>query len=228
MIVIRDKAELTRLISLLRTGDQLFFGGSGWWSEAIDAWTDSVISHCATWSEAVEAWTDSVISHCATVIAEGSLRWLIEMLPGGIRVSSLRHRVEEAEDCWAALLRRASRPKTDPVVWRATEFLGMGVKYDYGAIRSYFFGNRPKEDSARLYCSELSGILIRESGLLPREFSAALTPQEVAMLRVYEPDYYCLAWKNGAPKEIRGFNSMDPREGLVGRSVDMGERRNGG
>jgi hypothetical protein len=63
------------------------------------------------------------------------------------------------------------------------------------------------EDYSKLFCSELASAALEHSGAIGSINASEVTPIDLCMFSIYEPNYYQI---KGKPKAISGYNSLDP------------------
>ena len=188
-------SSLDQIRSRIRTGDVFAYGaGRG----------------LAQW---IESFTDSDQSHVSKAVVQGALLQVVEATVKGSKARLLSKNWKKAADVWWLPVRRSWLKDGTYDVASELVFLAdvceRRVPYDFAALRPRVWrGGRPPEDYSRLYCSELAALGFRRAGVY--NGTAELTPIEVCRLAVYEPDYYCLKWGEEGPKEIDGYNTVDP------------------
>jgi len=64
------------------------------------------------------------------------------------------------------------------------------------------------EDFAELFCSELIAAALEASGAISHLNASEVTPQDLCMFSIYQPDYYQL--KGEEPLIIKGYNTLSP------------------
>jgi len=158
----------------------------------------------------IESFTGSDQSHVSTAVANGPLLMVAEAIAEGAVIRPLTFNWQKADDVWLLPL---GGPLSFALEERLLAYLAdiaqRQVPYDLRALMPRVWRNgRPPEDFSRLYCSELVALGMRHMGLY--QGTVELTPVEVCRLAVYAEDYYCLKWDDAGPKEIEGYNTVDP------------------
>lgn len=161
----------------------------------------------------IESFTDSDQSHVSKAVAHGALLQVVEATAKGAKVRLFSKNWEKAADVWWLPVRRLwlkdGTYNVDAELAFLADVCERQVPYDFAALRPRVWKKgRPPEDYSRLYCSELSALGFRRAGVYGG--TAELTPVEICRLAVYEPDYYCIKWDEEGPKEIEGYNTVDP------------------
>jgi len=171
----------------------------------------------------IESFTDSDQSHVSLAIVQGPLLMVAEAIGAGTKVRPVNLNWENAADMWYLPLRQEL---LDPLaLYKLLDFIRdvseREVPYDFRALLPGQWRNRrPPEDFSRLYCSELISLGFLRAGLY--EGTPELTPAEVCNLNLYEDNYYCIKWGRDGPKEIPGYNTVDPRGNLFSTMPPVG------
>ncbi len=199
----------------VRAGDVLAFGGSSRFSGIIKMAIRAEVSHIGIvlQSRVKEKDTGKLCNYMIDSTSRNN-----------VKIWKVQERVDAYDgDVWWLQLRQKIRDEQfDERAFY--EFLRnqVGKKYDRrqaaGSAIDMFddlqlpFGLRGpgynKEDLTRLFCSELVAAGLKAGGVVAETVNASeVTPIDLCRWNIYEPEYYLL---KGAPKEISGYNSLDP------------------
>lgn len=184
----------------MQPGDVIAFGGRGLVSWIIQTWTRHPVSHVGIVGRVLER--------------DGRIRVKIyesTMLNGTAQVADqyLSDVIERANgNVWWLPLSLQVRAELDMVAfWTSIDAMN-GTRYDlFGAAKSAMWTIQPKEDRAKLFCSEFVAAALEDGGAIHSINCSEVDPRECVGLRIYSPVYYQL---KGKPTRIKNHNSINP------------------
>jgi hypothetical protein len=195
-------------------GDVIAFSGKGNASDIIKIATCAPVSHVGIILQTAERF-DETDRFYNQIIESTSLDGF-----SGVIISRLSQRLNtyDGEAWWLPLNREARKEKFDSTKFHNFLAQQEGKLYDtIQAIKSaldifdkiqgpgYSF-----EDFSRFFCSELAAGGLEESGFVPKVNASEVTPIDLCRWKIYEGYYVQL--KGDKPKNIRGFNTMNPSD----------------
>ena len=191
----------------IQNGDIIAFGGKGIASNLIKLFTRSSVSHVAL---IMKAKLDN--GNPLNMIIESTT------LDGysGVVINRLSNRLKDYQgEAWWLPLKQELRNKAN---WDgAYEWLKSQKRKAYDSIQAIGAGLdliwNNKEDFDKFFCSELCCVFYEERLEIIKQInSSEVTPIDLCMFNLYENNYYQIC---GAEKEIKGYNTLEPRQWVM-------------
>lgn len=195
----------------MQPGDVIAFGGYGFLSRVIKWRTGSPVSHVG-----ILLQTSRVQSKGATAWMPGFFNQIIEStsMDGftGVAVSRLSHRLDTyAGDVWWLPLSSLARSRFNERIYFDFMLEQKGKEYDtkqavFSAIDWLGWFTRNKEDTAKMFCSELNAAGLKKAGVIRPDVNVSeATPKDVVSWQLYQ---YCMQLK-GKSRVVPGVCTVD-------------------
>lgn len=193
-------------LNALRLGDVVAFGGDTVVAKTVKEATNSPVSHVGIVVPMFPS--TSLVTRGRSVPGE---MLILESVGIGTVLRRLTRRVNTFHGrVWILPLSEESRKRMNAADLFSFLMSQEGKPYDVGgAVWSQvlrWFGKRPEEDLARIFCSELIAGAYVVSGVLPVVNVSAARPIDLCRMDVWGPRYFQV---KGASQDIPGYNGTE-------------------
>jgi len=130
-----DREIDSTLKKTLKVGDIVFVSPNSWWFKFVKYWTR-------------DKW-----GHVAVITKVGKDIEILEALPKGIEINSLREHLIRHRDIKVYRFEDARKSKVSKFLSNAKSFIGKG--YDFKSLLNFIVGKPKYRSKKRLFCSEL-------------------------------------------------------------------------
>lgn len=167
----------------MRAGDVIAFGGTGWISRLIKAFTRSRVSHVGVILEINE--------HGRIMVMESTT---LHGNKKGVQINRLSRRIQHYKgDVWWLPLSHQVREAADMAAFWHFLWDQDGKKYDtWQAIKSALPSFIHREHFDKIFCSELVAGAAEAAGMIPKINASEATPADVVNFSIYHKNYFQL------------------------------------
>tara|TARA_R110000796_G_scaffold121645_3_gene235940 strand:+ start:126 stop:707 length:582 start_codon:yes stop_codon:yes gene_type:complete len=174
----------------MKPGDLIAFGGMGWLSKIIKFFTMSHVSHVGI----VMDWQE----HGRVMVMESTTLNGVK----GVQINRLSERIRHYNGhVWWMPLNRVARKRVSIRALKTFLWTQDGKKYDTKQAIKSAIPFYTRENSDRMFCSELVAGAYKKSGIATVCNPSEMTPEDVCRLSIFAKTYYQVKMPNGEVQE---------------------------